>query len=230
MTTTRFLQLVPATAVAAVLAFSASAFPIDDPPAKPANDGIKGPKVPDDSLKSDKSFAGGGKARAPQSRPMLELRVMNAAIDGLGLEGEQKDKVAAVRAEFMTRLETYEKQATEKRKQLTEQRKKAPSDQPPSEEWKKEMQALENSRPKLEDLKKGLAEVLSPEQMDLLKQRFEEGLKKAREEMTRRAEEERKRKEEAMKDGGAGKPSDAPTGDKPRRGGKKQQGAPAMPE
>jgi hypothetical protein len=215
--------------MAALLAFSASAFPIDDPPAKPANDGIKGPKVPDESLKSDKPFAGGGKGRAPQSRPMLELRVMNAAIDGLGLEGEQKDKVAAVRAEFMTRLETYEKQAAEKRKQLAEQRKKAPSDQPPSEEWKKEMQALENSRPKLDELKKGLSGVLTPEQMDLLKQRFDEGLKKARAEMTKRAEEERKKKEEAMKEGG-GKPSDAPAGEKPRRGGKKQQDTPARPE
>ncbi|MCE2882076.1 MAG: hypothetical protein LW636_06945 [Planctomycetaceae bacterium] len=229
MTTNRPFRRLPATAMAALLAFSASAFPIDDPPAKPANDGIKGPKVPDESLKSDKPFAGGGKGRAPQSRPMLELRVMNAAIDGLGLEGEQKDKVAAVRAEFMTRLETYEKQAAEKRKQLAEQRKKAPSDQPPSEEWKKEMQALENSRPKLDELKKGLSGVLTPEQMDLLKQRFDEGLKKARAEMTKRAEEERKKKEEAMKEGG-GKPSDAPAGEKPRRGGKKQQDTPAMPE
>jgi len=229
MTMHRSFRLLPATAVAALLCVSAGAFPIIEPPAAPANDGIKGPKVPDDSLKSDKPFAGGAKGRAPQSKPMLELRVMNAAIDGLGLEGEQKDKVAAVRAEFMTRLETFEKQAAEKRKQLAEQRKKAPSDQPPSEEWKKEMQALENGRPKLDELKKGLSEVLTPEQMDLLKQRFDEGLKKAREEMTKRAEEERKKKEEAMKEGG-GKPSDAPAGEKPRRGGKKQQDTPPMPE
>lgn len=214
--------------MAMALLLSPTTLSAAEPPAKP-DGGIKGPKVPDESLKSDKPFAGGNKGRAPQSKPMMELRVMGAAIDGLGLEGEQKDKVAAVRADFMKRLETYEKEAAAKRKELTEQRKKAPSDQPPSEEWKKAMQQLENGRPKLEELKKSLAEVLSPEQMDLLKERYDEGMKKAREEMTRRAEEERRKKEEAAKNGGDGMQGDKPADGAPRRGGKGQPTPPAQP-
>ena len=184
------------------------------------DDGVlAGPKVADESLKSDQKFQGDAKKQggAQQSKPMLELRVFNATLDGLDLDAATKSSVDEVRAAFMTRLETYEKEAKVTRKQLADQRAKAPANQPPSDEFKKAADALEANRPKLGSLKEKLATVLSPAQMEQLNERFTAGMAKARDEMTRRADLERKQKaaksgdttsKDATKDGAKSAPTD----------------------
>ena len=169
---------------------------IQDGGAKPADgDILRGPDVPEESLKPERERAKGG-ATAKQSRPMLEQRVLFMALDGLSLDEATRAKVTAVRDEFAASVQAYEQDAEVKRKEIFEKRKKsAEPGKPPSDEFKKAMEELEAKRPKLGDLKGKLAAVLSKEQLEELRTSYEEGLKRARAELTRREEEARKQKE-----------------------------------
>lgn len=200
-------------------------------PAKPdAGDSLRGPRVPREGMEGDRPFAGRGGAAQGRSRPMVELRVYNAAIDGLKLEGEAKTKVDGIRADFTKRVEEFEKKAQEERKAIGEARRNAPADQPPSEEFRKKMQELEAKRPKVEEYKAAVSAALTPEQNEQLKKNFDEGMKKYREEMAKRAEEARKNGAagggEGMEDGDAPK---QPRGRGRARGGDGAQ-PPAKPE
>lgn len=196
-------------------------------PAKPAagDDTLRGPRVPREGFENDRGFAGRGGAAQGRSRPMVELRVYGAAIDELKLEGETKTKVDGIRADFMKRVEEFEKKAQEERKAMAEARRNAPADQPPSEELRKKMQELEAKRPKVEELKNSISAALTPEQNEQLKANFDAGMKKYREEMAKRAE-------EARKNGGAGegkdkdKDGDAPMAPRGRGRGRGGDGAP----
>ena len=130
---------------------------------------------------------------------MLEQRVLFASLDKLALDEATRAKVNALRDEFAKSVEAWAKESDAKRKDLFEKRKKVPTGKPVGEEFKKGMEEIEAKRPKLSDLKTKLAGVLGKEQMDQLRVQFDEGMKRAREELTLRTEEERRKQAEARK-------------------------------
>ncbi|MEY5031774.1 MAG: hypothetical protein RL354_805 [Planctomycetota bacterium] len=212
-------MLLHAIQLSVLLASSCLAF--QDGAAKPADrDILKGPDVPQETLKPERERAKKVDAPVKQSRPMLEQRVLFMSLDGLALDQPTRAKVNAIRDEFAASVQAYEKDAEVKRKEIFEKRKKsAEPGKPPSEEFKKAMEELEAKRPKLGDLKAKLAAVLTKEQLEELRTSFEEGLKRARAELTRREEEARKQKEAERK-----------SGEKPRdnAGEKGRESAPEM--
>jgi len=222
------------------------------PAEPPPSDGdiLRGPEVPQDSLKPDRARKGGAaKAEAGDNakvaRPVLEQRVLFAALDTLKLGDDARAKVNVIRDEFAASVVAYEKEAAAKRQEIFEKRRKeAEPGKPPSEEFKKAMDALEAKRPKIDGLKSRLAAVLSKEEMEQLRTAYEDGLKRARAELTRRAEEERKKaaEERAKKirgtdaGGNDGTKKDDATKDGTKKDGTKKDGAgkpdaesPAMP-
>ena len=214
--------------------------PGEPPPSE--GDILRGPEVPSESLTPDRARkvadkkAADGKAadgKVPDgkvARPVLEQRVLFAALDSLALGADARAKVNAIRDEFAASVVAYEKEAAVKRKEIFEKRRKeAEPGKPPSDEFKKAMEELDAKRPKLDAVKSRLAGVLSKEEMEQLRVAYEDGLKRARAELTRRAEEERKKvaeqRRKAAEERGT-QPSGGP-GDAPPENGKPADGKPA---
>jgi len=211
------------TAVTAVLAASlvtsVVAFPILrphlDPPADPAtppaqkedsqneSDVLRGPKVPPKGIESNRQFTGGKAGQRPAapggSRPTIEQNAFFAAIDSMKFEGDLMRSVEDARTEFVERVKAWDKSAGEQRKKLFEERKNAPSNEPPSEDFKKRMAALETSRPKLGELQQRVFGMLTEEQGAKLKDAFAAELKRVRDEISRKTEAERKKQEAKRK-------------------------------
>lgn len=189
-------------ALAAVVA--ATAFAVVPPdsaaPANSPDDVLRGPAVGQDAVKSDKPFVGKG-ARA--SGPQLEQRVFFATLDQMKFDEELQAKVSGLRQDFSAKVAAFEKEAGPKRKALEESRKSAAPDQPPSDEFKKSMQALEAARPKLSDVKTQLATMLTPEQLATFQTNYSAEMKRVRADMTKRTAAEREaQKPAAPKDAG----------------------------
>jgi hypothetical protein len=191
---------------------------------------LDGPEVPKKGLDSSRPFTGGKppvkdgakdgqRPPAPMgSKPAIEQNAFFAAIDAMAFTGELKESVDAARAEFVARVKAWEETAGAKRKKLFEERKRASSAEPPSEEFKKGMAEIEASRPKLVELQQRVFGMLSEEEGAKLKDAFEAELKRVRDEIARKAEADRKRKQAEKKEGSQdpaareGKPSgDRPT-------------------
>lgn len=189
-------------ALAAVVA--ATAFAVVPPdsaaPANSPDDVLRGPAVGQDAVKSDKPFVGKG-ARA--SGPQLEQRVFFATLDQMKFDEALQAKVSGLRQDFSAKVAAYEKEAGPKRKALEESRKSAAPNQPPSDEFKKSMQALEAARPKLSDVKTQLATMLTPEQLATFQTNYSAEMKRVRADMTKRTAAEREaQKPAAPKDAG----------------------------
>ena len=189
-------------ALAAVVA--ATAFAVVPPdsavPANSQDDVLRGPAVGQDAVKSDRPFVGKG-ARA--SGPQLEQRVFFATLDQMKFDEALQAKVSGLRQDFSAKVAAYEKEAGPKRKALEESRKSAAPDQPPSDEVKKSMQALEAARPKLSDVKTQLATMLTPEQLATFQTNYSAEMKRVRADMTKRTAAEREaQKPAAPKDAG----------------------------
>ena len=185
-----------------------------DPPAQPPAGGgdiLRGPEVPADSLKPEKDRK---KTDADEkaSRPVLEQRVLFAALDGLKLDDAKRAKVKKIQADFEASVTEWMKASDAKRKELFEKRKKTPTGDPVSDEFKKGMEEIEAKRPKLSSVKDQLTKVLDRSELEQLRTAYAEGLKRAQQELTKRTEaerakqaEERKKKSQEMeKDGGSG--------------------------
>lgn len=188
--------------------------PVSDPAApKSAEDVLRGPKVPEIDVKSNRPFVEGAKDGEKLSKPVLEQRVYFRAIDLMAFEGELKEKVDALRVAFADRVTAYNKVAQTKRAELEAKRKAANPSQPPSEEFKREMNKIEAERPKLAELQSELKSVIGEDKSVELEKKFTEELKRVRAEQTRRTEEERKKKraelEERKKQASEGKSKDA---------------------
>jgi len=188
----------------ALLAFSMILQSQDAPPKSPdGGDILRGPEVPQDALKPDRTRKPAAAQPEKLSRPALEQQVFNKALGAIPLDEARRRQVDALRDEFVASVAAYEKEADARRKAIFEKRRKsAEPGQPPSQEFRKAMEELEAKRPKLADLKVKLAAVLSKEEMEALRKAYEEGLKRTREEITLREEEERRKREEARKSGG----------------------------
>ncbi len=189
-------------ALAAVVA--ATAFAVVPPdsaaPANSPDDVLRGPAVGQDAVKSDKPFVGKG-ARA--SGPQLEQRVFFATLDQMKFDEALQAKVSGLRQDFSAKVAAFEKEAGPKRKALEESRKSAAPNQPPSDEFKKSMQALEAARPKLSDVKTQLATMLTPEQLATFQTNYSAEMKRVRADMTKRTAAEREaQKPAAPKDAG----------------------------
>jgi hypothetical protein len=188
--------------------------PAADPSAPPTapEDVLRGPKVPDVDVKSNRPFVEGAKDGEKLSKPVLEQRVYFRAIDLMGFEGDLKEKVNALRSAFVDRVTAYNKVAQAKRAELEAARKKADPTKPPSEEFKREMNKIEAERPKLAELQKEVKALLGEETGALLDKKFAEELKRVRAEQTRQTEEARKKKraelEEQKKQAAEGKSKD----------------------
>lgn len=206
-------------------------------------DVLRGPKVPQKGIESDRPFTGGkggkdGQRPAAQmgSKPAIEQGAFFAAVDSMGFEGDLKKSLDEARAEFLERVKQWEATAGEQRKKLFESRKQASPSEPPSEEFKKKMAEIEASRPKLAEFQQRVYGMLSEEQGAKLKDAYDAELKRVRDEIARKAEAERKRREAEKGKKPApekGKPADGaprkggdrpappakPAGDKPANGG-----------
>ena len=73
------------------------------------------------------------------------------------------------------------------------------ANEPPSEEFKKKMAALETSRPKLGELQQRVFGMLTEEQGAKLKDAYAAELKRVRDEISRKTEAERKKQEAKRK-------------------------------
>jgi hypothetical protein len=209
------------------------------PPAQKDGEVLRGPKVPQKGIDSNRQFTGGKAAKDPNaqkdgqrppaqmgSKPMIEQNAFFAALDSLDFGAEVDKSVKDAREEFVARVAEWEKTTSAKRKELFEKRKKASSSEPPSEEFKKQMNELEASRPKLAELQQRVYGMLSEEQGAKLKDAYDAELKRVRDEIARKAEAERKRQAETKKAPPEGKkpaPEGKPTDAAPRR----EKGAPA---
>lgn len=234
-----WLALVPSSAhLSSSAVQSQEKEPAPAPTAKPGEDGgvLDGPQVPKKGLDSKRPFTGGQKAgdkagskdgKRPQaqmgSKPAIEQNAFFAAIDAMGFEGDLGASVEGARAEFIERVKQWDATASVKRRQLFDQRRQASPSEPPSEEFKKEMAAIEASRPKLAELQQRVYGMLSEEQGAKLKETYEAELKRVRDEIARQAEADRKRKEAERKGEGKGKSKEAPAGEKPAE---KEKGTP----
>lgn len=168
--------------------------------AQKEGDILRGPQVPADSLKAEKDRKKVDAAASDkESRPMLEQRVLFAALDGLKLDDAKRAQLKAMRADYESAVSDWVQKSDVKRKQLFEKRKNTPTGKPVSDEFKKGMEEIEASRPKLNDLKVKIAKVLSPEEMEKLRLAYNDGLKRAREELTKRTEAERAKQAEELK-------------------------------
>lgn len=198
------------------------ASPASPPPAQKDDDVLRGPKVPPQGIESNRQFTGGKGGQRPAasggSRPTIEQNAFYVALDSMKFEGELKKSVDAAREEFIARLQAWDKSASEQRKKLFDERKKAPSNEPPSEDFKKRMAEIETSRPKLGELQQRVFGMLTEEQGVQLKDAFAAELKRVRDEMARKAEEDRKRREAGRKSA----PADATPKDRaPSKNGEK---------
>lgn len=182
-------------------------------PAAP-EDLLRGPKVPALDVKSDRPYVEGAKDGEKLSKPVLEQRAYFRTIDLLALDAPTKDKVDALRVAFVDRVAEYQKNAQKRRMELEAKRKLANPAEPPSEEFKREMNAIEAARPKLAELQTQVNAAIGADRARELDKKFADELKRIREEQTRRTDEERKRRraeiEEAKKAREAG--GSAPAG------------------
>lgn len=216
---TAVTAVLAASLVTSVVASPVVAFPILrphlDPPADPAtppaqkeepqneDDVLRGPKVPPKGIESNRQFTGGKAGQRPAapggSRPTIEQNAFFVAIDSMKLEGDLKKSVEDARTEFVERVKAWDKSSGEQRRKLFEERKNAPSNEPPSEEFKKKMAAIETSRPKLGELQQRVFGMLSEEQGAKLKDAYAAELKRVRDEISRKTEAERKKQEAKRK-------------------------------
>jgi hypothetical protein len=196
-----------------------------DPPANPPAGGgdiLRGPDVPADALKSEKERKKSDQPAAEKlPRPMLEQRVLFAALDGLKLDNAKRTQVNQIKSDFDAAVAEWMKTSEARRKELFDKRKKTPTGEPVSEEFKKGMEAIEAKRPKLASVKEQLSKVLSREELEQLRVAYGEGLKRAQAELTKRteaerakADEERKKKAEQIKKDAEKKQSDQQSGEK----------------
>ena len=174
-----------------------------DPPAQPPAGGgdiLRGPEVPADSLKPEKDRKKADAAEAEKvSRPVLEQRVLFAALDGLKLDDAKRAKVKQIQSDFEAAVAEWMKTSDAKRKELFDKRKNTPTGEPVSDEFKKGMEAIEAKRPKLASVKDQLTKVLDRSELEQLRTAYGEGLKRAQEELTKRTEAERAKQAEERK-------------------------------
>jgi hypothetical protein len=164
---------------------------------------LRGPKVPELDVKSDRPYVEGAKEGEKLSKPVLEQRAYFRTIDLFGFDASTKEKVDAMCVAFVDRVATFQKTAQKRRSELEAKRKLADPKSPPSEEFKREMNAIEAARPKLSELQAQVNTLIGADRGRELDRKFAEELKRVRDEQTRRTEEERKRRraeiEEAKK-------------------------------
>lgn len=208
--------------LATVLSSGLAVDPPANPPAIPPAGGgdiLRGPDVPADALKSEKERKKADQPAAEKlPRPMLEQRVLFAALDGLKLDDSKRTQVNKIKSDFDAAVTEWMKTSDVKRKELFDKRKKTPTGEPVSEEFKKGMEEIEAKRPKLASVKDQLTKVLDRSELEQLRTAYGEGLKRAQDELTKRTEaerakqaEERKKKvdekmqeKDGKKDGGSG--------------------------
>lgn len=165
---------------------------------KAPEDLLRGPKVPELDVKSDRPYVEGSKDGEKLSKPVLEQRVYFRSIDLMGFDAATKEKLDALRVAFVDRLAVFQKDAQKRRTELEAKRKLANPAEPPSEEFKREMNAIEAARPKLTELQTQVDTLIGAERARELQRKFTEELKRVRDEQTRRTEEERKRRRAEM--------------------------------
>jgi len=167
---------------------------------KAPEDLLRGPKVPELDVKSDRPYVEGSKDGEKLSKPVLEQRVYFRSIDLMGFDAATKEKLDALRVAFVDRLAVFQKDAQKRRTELEAKRKLANPAEPPSEEFKREMNAIEAARPKLTELQAQVDALIGADRARELQRKFTEELKRIRDEQTRRTEEERKRRRAAMQE------------------------------
>lgn len=175
-----------------------------DPPASPpaaGEDILRGPEVPAEALKPDRTKKPQAKEQVPQraSRPALEQKVFFDALAKLKLDDAKRAKADAMRDSFAKSVDEWTRESEVKRKELFDKRKQTPTGKAPSEEFRKAVEEIEAKRPKLAELKANLSKELSPDEMKQLKVLYDEGLKRAYDELTVRTEEARKKIEAERK-------------------------------
>lgn len=160
------------------------------------DDVLKGPTVPPADVKGERPFIDPKAGRL--SKPMIEQRAFFIALESMQLAPERRAKFEELRAAWVDRVAAFERESSVKRRALEAARKKAAPNQPPSEEFRKSMDEIEKARPKLHELRETIALELSEEEVQALEKRFQEEMKRIRDEITRRTEAERAQKKREL--------------------------------
>jgi hypothetical protein len=197
------------------------------------DDILRGPAVPKEDVESSRGFTGGqrakpaegmqeadgkkdARARTAGSRADIEHRAFVDAVGRLALEGDRAKTAEAAIADFAARLESWRELAKAKQEEMLRLRRSAPSDQPPSEEFKRVASSIEKSRPKLAELEQQVYAMLDEAEGAALKEHHDAARKEIRAAMAREAEAKRAAAKEEMdrkrraREAGEGKPSGKP--------------------
>ncbi|MFM7260253.1 MAG: hypothetical protein ACKO3W_06575 [bacterium] len=161
---------------------------------------LRGPKVPELDVKSDRPYVEGAKDVEKLSKPVLEQRVYFRTIDLMGFDDATKERIDAFRVAYVERVERFQKDAQKRRMELEAKRRLANPAEPPSEEFKRAMNAIEAERPKLVELQAQVNDAVGTDRARELEKRFADELKRVRAEQTRLTEEERKRRRAQMEE------------------------------
>jgi hypothetical protein len=197
------------------------------------DDILRGPAVPKEDVESSRGFTGGqrakpaegmqeadgkkdARARTAGSRADIDHRAFVDAVGRLALEGDRAKTAEAAIADFAARLESWRELAKAKQEEMLRLRRSAPSDQPPSEEFKRVASSIEKSRPKLAELEQQVYAMLDGAEGAALKEHHDAARKEIRAAMAREAEAKRAAVKEEMerkrraREAGEGKPSGKP--------------------
>ena len=195
------------------------------------DDLLRGPAVAKEDVESSRGFTGGSRAkpgdgmqeprtRVAGSRADIEHRAFVEAVGRLALEGERAEAAQASIADFAARLDAWREVAKARQAEMLRLRRNAPSDQPPSEEFKRVASSIEKARPKLAELEQQVYAMLNEAEGAALKEHHDAVRKEIRATMAREAEAKRAAAKEEMdrkrraREAGEGKPADTP-GTKP---------------
>jgi hypothetical protein len=182
------------------------------------DDILRGPAVPKEDVESSRGFTGGSRAKPAEgmqdssdkkdakpergrtgaSRADIEHRAFVEAVARLALDGERAKAAGAAVADFATRLEAWREMAKSKQEEMQRLRRNAPSDRPPSEEFKRVASSIEKSRPKLAELEQQVYAMLDESEGAALKEHHDAVRKEIRTAMAREAEAKRAAAKEEM--------------------------------
>jgi len=191
-----------------------------------------------DAAPSAPATASSPDAPRPASRPVLEQRVYLDTLEkalagileessrGLSASDEERARIESARQTFLERQELVRREVAARMKVLMEARKAAPTTEPPSPEFRKEMEALRARQPRIAELQQQVDAILGTERAAALREAFEQELARARRALAEKAEADRKARE-AERRQATGTPKGKNPGTKPEA--EPTEGGPSPP-
>ena len=154
----------------------------------------------------------------PASRPVLEQRVYLETLDAtlagaparFSMSDDERARIESARQAFLERQEAVRQEVAARMKALMDGRKAAPATEPPSAEFRKEMEALRARQPRIAELQQQVDAILGTERAAALREAFDEELARARRALAEKAEADRKAREAARREAAGTPPEKKP--------------------